>query len=542
MENILEEIKGLKNAKEEDINTSHVKISIHHIASQFLHLNPIDSFLNLPFYVIQKIFQHFFDNYLEFNANEDINKTIDVVTQLLDKLLQTINLPHISFPQCMSIIGSIKTCLFCKTIQQLYLEDIEQPEVDWDFVMEEKNGQIEKLKKQIFDLEEFNPPEKPENLCSDMFIAAKKGDIQSIRYLIEVKKVNINNTDIDHKNMLIYATKNGDLHLVKYLVNRGIDIDKSDYEGETAIFYAVRNNHPDLFKYLLANNASIDTNKKTSIIHAIALSGNVEMMKIIMSRNPQYKNGAIAPIFYAAKSGNIEMLNLFLNQNNIQIEAPNGINLLFYACESGNLKMVKYLYEKGARVKKSYYSLTLMHTAAQTGNCDIIKYLMQIGLTVDCVTDSGATPLYYAAENGNVDATYLLCQNTKNVLEYINKATSTGSTPLYIASQCGHIEEVKCLLSLGAKQIPKIDMSTPLYIASKNGHLDVVKILVSNGCDINAKLINGITPLYIATFNNHLSIIKYLMKNGADPNATTVNGASPLSIASKKAKKKMNVY
>jgi len=77
--------------------------------------------------------------------------------------------------------------------------------------------------------------------------------------------------------------------------------------------------------------------------------------------------------------------------------------------------------------------------------------------------------------------------------------TDTGATPLYIAAQNGQFEVVRFLVESGASRDQgrtTIDGATALFIAAQNGHLEVVRFLVESGVDNDqGKADTGATPL-----------------------------------------------
>ena len=59
-----------------------------------------------------------------------------------------------------------------------------------------------------------------------------------------------------------------------------------------------------------------------------------------------------------------------------------------------------------------------------------------------------------------------------------DKAWETGATPLYMAAEKGHFDVVKCLVEHGADKDKAInDGYTPLQCAAINGHTEVVTYL-----------------------------------------------------------------
>ena len=65
-----------------------------------------------------------------------------------------------------------------------------------------------------------------------------------------------------------------------------------------------------------------------------------------------------------------------------------------------------------------------------------------------------------------------------------DQTLNSGATPLYIAAQNGHLDVVRHLVEVGADKDQALNSgATPLYIAAQNGHLDVVRHLVEVGAD-----------------------------------------------------------
>ena len=86
-----------------------------------------------------------------------------------------------------------------------------------------------------------------------------------------------------------------------------------------------------------------------------------------------------------------------------------------------------------------------------------------------------------------------------------------GATPLYIAAQEDQLDVVQLLLNNGAKvNLAMNDGRTPLWVAAENGQLDVAKLLLDRGADINLANTNGAIPLWVAEKYGHTEIVDLL--------------------------------
>ena len=65
-----------------------------------------------------------------------------------------------------------------------------------------------------------------------------------------------------------------------------------------------------------------------------------------------------------------------------------------------------------------------------------------------CVCVFGATPIYFASQEGHVEVVQYLVATGADV----NKAKNGGFTPLYIASEKGHDKVVQSLIAVRSRR------------------------------------------------------------------------------------------
>ena len=144
---------------------------------------------------------------------------------------------------------------------------------------------------------------------------------------------------------------------------------------------------------------------------------------------------------------------------------------------------------------------------------------------------SGVSPVYIAAQNGNLEVLEYLLPKAPSLL---NKPAIGEATPLFIASQNGHDKVVTLLLHSKAEYNCTEDGSSPLLVASQKGHLRVVKVLRTEMGDevgLNRAKRGGATALYIACQNGHFEVVEWLVMEGADVNKSLHTLETPLFIA-----------
>ena len=108
---------------------------------------------------------------------------------------------------------------------------------------------------------------------------------------------------------------------------------------------------------------------------------------------------------------------------------------------------------------------TPTHDATDDSNMtEIVALLLKYGADVNSTTQSGETPLYYAAVEGHFAIAKLLIQNKAD----INYKDQEGFTPLHIAAYCGQSKIVELLLKFGArKDLKNNGFETPLQTAKR---------------------------------------------------------------------------
>ena len=99
---------------------------------------------------------------------------------------------------------------------------------------------------------------KPKNFIDDIFKAIKKNDIDSVTYLIESKPELVNSSEdgdfLEVWSPLMLACKQGNLPLVKLLVEHGADVNRRESHG-TPLSYASKTG-TEVMQYLIDHGAT----------------------------------------------------------------------------------------------------------------------------------------------------------------------------------------------------------------------------------------------------------------------------------------------
>ncbi|KAM9425080.1 protein TANC2 isoform 2-T2 [Pholidichthys leucotaenia] len=253
-----------------------------------------------------------------------------------------------------------------------------------------------------------------------------------------------------------------------------------------------------------------------------------------------------------------------------------------------NIKVSRLLMLGGANVN---YRTEVLNNApvlcvhAHLGYMDMVALLLEFGACVDAPSESGLTPLGYAAAGGHMAIVTALCRKRAKVdhldkkdqcalvhaalrghmevVKYLIQCDwSMGSQhhspqthqqaaftkshavqqALIAAASMGYTEIVSYLLDLPEKDEQEVERAqinnfdtlwgeTALTAASGRGKLEVCRLLLEQGAAVAQPNRRGIVPLFSAVRQGHWQIVDLLLTHGADVNQADKQGRTPLMMA-----------
>ena len=170
-------------------------------------------------------------------------------------------------------------------------------------------------------------------------------------------------------------------------------------------------------------------------------NGNLRVVKILLDAGADpnvssalWSNSEL-PLHAAAKVGCIDILQVLLEHGaNVNAQAEDGFSAIHFAAYSGHHDALQFLlvdYHANPKVTLFNGSLAL-HTAASQGYPQCIEVCLDAGLDVSSQNNQGRTPLHWATENGHKAAVEKLL--AKGVDVNVREA-QTGMTALDYAKQ-----------------------------------------------------------------------------------------------------------
>jgi uncharacterized protein len=255
----------------------------------------------------------------------------------------------------------------------------------------------------------------PNGGMTPLLFAIRDGNVPMMRLLLD-RGADLSQSSGNHTTPLLIALLNGQVAIGTELLNRGADPNAADDYHRAALFAAIdlRNfNHEkygdlptdgrdplELIKTLLKKGANPNLKTDTVPVHGL------------MQFDASWVNfDGETPFVRAALSGDIEVLRLLLAsgadpniatvQGTTALMAAAGINWIpgqtFTRGEADYVQAVKLCLERGAPVNASNsLGLTAMHGAANRGWESVIQILADHGAKVDAKDKEGRTPMTFA--------------------------------------------------------------------------------------------------------------------------------------------------
>uniref|UniRef100_A0A8C1L7V0 Tetratricopeptide repeat, ankyrin repeat and coiled-coil containing 2a n=1 Tax=Cyprinus carpio TaxID=7962 RepID=A0A8C1L7V0_CYPCA len=231
---------------------------------------------------------------------------------------------------------------------------------------------------------------------------------------------------------------------------------------------------------------------------------------------------------------------------NYRTEMLNNAPILCVHAHLGYLETVTLLLEFGADVDGvSESGLTPLGYAAAAGHLPIITVLCSRKAKVDHLDKNGQCVLVHAGLRGHLDVVKYLVQcewNTDGQQAGSFNKSHAVQQALIAAASMGYTETVSYLLDLPEKdeeeeeraQINNFDTlwgETALTAAAGRGKLDVCRLLLEQGAAVAQPNRRGIVPLFSAVRQGHWQVVDLLLNHGADVNMPDKQGRTPLMMA-----------
>ena len=264
--------------------------------------------------------------------------------------------------------------------------------------------------------------------------------------------------DIDRQRQwtpLHEAAKSGNEDKVRKLLEGGkYDVNCVDKEGWTPLHEAASENNLDVVRVLISEFKA-DVNARSDIgrtpLHWAADRGHLGVVRVLVSEfkadvNARTNKGSTPFDVVVSYSCNSEEMAVVL-MNEFHCDTKGGTPYILTACKRGWVNLVRVLVQKhGKGILKAVTARddTPLHVAAMSGNEDVVDVLInELCCDVNVTGHLGRSLLHSACASNNGSLVRLVSQHISPWV-----VDDNGDTPLHICASLGKTESIKALLEL----------------------------------------------------------------------------------------------
>jgi ankyrin repeat protein len=257
--------------------------------------------------------------------------------------------------------------------------------------------------------------------------AIAMGAVRVVKKLID-DGCDIDELSLRGNTPLFWAAATGRLEIVKLLLKHGADPETISSDGDQPIDAAVGVGHENIVLILLP---LLKTNKDLHLFEISILSGNLNIIKMFASKvgsdalsqalrvaatrgynckeimeflidlgaNPSFRkeDSSLSLIHFVAMMGDVDVMDLLVSRNLVNINARSslsGATPLHLAIGQGNENMVSFLLDHGAKVNaKSMIGNTPLHSAVSKYLPSIVELLMKHGASMSALNKEKKTAI-----------------------------------------------------------------------------------------------------------------------------------------------------
>lgn len=226
--------------------------------------------------------------------------------------------------------------------------------------------------------------EQVDPLLDRYFVACQRGDLKTVKEMIEGGVININE---DHDNVekvtgLHWASINNRLSVVDYLVQNGADVNaKAGNLNAPPLHWAARYGYVYIVHYLLEHGAdpTLTDDQGFNLLHLSVNSSNILLVQYVL--------------FFVVSKGTID----------VDCQDPSGRTPLLWAAYQGDSLTVDSLLRFGAYVNvPDHGGFTPLHWGTLKGQPHVLMYLIQKGSDFFQKTNDGKDCFTIAKEMNTV--------------------------------------------------------------------------------------------------------------------------------------------
>lgn len=320
-----------------------------------------------------------------------------------------------------------------------------------------------------------------------LLVSSHTKDFDIVNYFVD-KGLPFESVDNNGLGIFQYASKGGNIPLLKTLIEKGADHKIVGKNGDNALAMAAYGNRggknsKEVFDYLqgLGISSKVVNEDGENLLHMISWENEDKslfnhLINAGLDVNLQDKEGR-TPLMNAASYNNLEIVQLLGEHvEDINIQDKKGRSALAKAVEINKPDVITYLLEQGADIKAvDKNGNTLAYNLIQRYNANNpkpfeakLKVLSAAGLKLDKSQHEGNTLLHLAAKENNI----VLLKRLEEFGIDINAKNDEGNTALHLAAMSTDDGSILTyLIDQGADKTAKTEFEETVYDLAKENEL-----------------------------------------------------------------------
>lgn len=335
----------------------------------------------------------------------------------------------------------------------------------------------------------------------------------------------------ERKKMLFQSAEDGDLGLLKFIVQQGgIDINSQDRDGNTVLHLVSRAfklstaTQVQIIRWLLKHN--IDSRIKNK-------AGFTAFRIAVMSANTEVSVRIMTNLFQMHGENKIVQEEV-RDESEISEDASSDFQKAIYFIQIGDVEQVRlYVNKEGMNLyQRDHYGRMLIHIAAQMGNLEIFKMIDEKMNNLTVIDDKDRNPWFIASNRTHIDIMRYLVEMRKINVDLKNKEGQRAIDMVSVKGGSGGFKVAEFLIQKDS-EINGHDHSgiTPLQWAAANNNLSIAELYLNSGANPNSHNISGITAIHLASGHGHDKMVSLLISYGANPKIEDKAGRRPFDWA-----------
>lgn len=349
-----------------------------------------------------------------------------------------------------------------------------------------------------------------------LITAADNGNIGIVRMLLE-HAANVKAVTGMGTTALSAAVHNADTAMINLLLAYGAENDVAGFRGPVALDHAINSGQVEIARMLITNGADIDREQLFSdnrMEWAVERNDTAMIALLLELGMDPDGDGGTTPLVKAAMDGSVEAATLLIAHGaNIHHRTPwfgAEMSALDFALSNGHFDIADMLLDKGATFgSDSVASVSMLRVLAR-GNWTMYQRLRGKGVKLP----SAPTPddLRHAFSSCLAENCLECLKVLASLGADVNDPGPFGDPPLTRAAQSCSTDVIAWFLDQGvAIDVRDSDDKTPLMHAAAYGNAPVVSLLLERGADAFAVDEDDRTALSLAGWYGSTDALKILI-------------------------------